>query len=91
MFVPLWLIGFTALAFLVLLRLAFRRRGAEMIETQRLASPRPISHNEQELLATPEIRAAINAGHKIAAIKLIREQSGLGLKEAKELVERGLQ
>jgi ribosomal protein L7/L12 len=90
MYVPLWLIGLVALAFLVLLRLAFRRPGVEMLETQRRASPRAFSHNEQELLATPEIRAAINAGHKIAAIKLIREQSGLGLKEAKELLERSL-
>jgi hypothetical protein len=31
---------------------------------------------------------AIQAGNKIEAIKLVREAAGLGLKEAKEAVER---
>jgi ribosomal protein L7/L12 len=34
-----------------------------------------------------EARAAAAAGNKIEAIKIVREQSGLGLKAAKELVE----
>ena len=40
---------------------------------------------EQEL--SPEIYQLIAAGRKIAAIKLIREETGLGLAEAKELAE----
>ena len=34
------------------------------------------------------VAAALVGGNKIEAIKLVREQTGLGLKEAKELVER---
>ena len=40
---------------------------------------------EQEL--SPEIYQLIAAGRKIAAIKLIREETGLGLAEAKHLAE----
>ena len=34
-----------------------------------------------------EARAAAAAGNKIEAIKIVREQSGLGLRAAKDLVE----
>lgn len=37
----------------------------------------------------PEVRAAWDAGRKIEAIKLLREATGLGLAEAKALLERG--
>jgi ribosomal protein L7/L12 len=40
------------------------------------------------VIADPAINAALVGGNKIAAIKLVRERTGLGLKEAKELVER---
>ena len=40
------------------------------------------------VLAVPEIRAALAGGNKIEAIKRVRERTGLGLKEAKDLVER---
>ena len=40
---------------------------------------------EQEL--SPEIYQLIAAGRKIAAIKLIREETGLGLADAKHLAE----
>lgn len=33
------------------------------------------------------VQAALNSGNKIEAIKLLREQTGLGLKEAKDAVE----
>lgn len=36
----------------------------------------------------PEIRAALEAGRKVEAVKMVRERFGLGLREAKELVER---
>lgn len=35
----------------------------------------------------PQVMQALLAGHKIEAIRLLREQTGLGLKEAKEAVE----
>ncbi|HTE41890.1 MAG TPA: ribosomal protein L7/L12 [Steroidobacteraceae bacterium] len=37
-------------------------------------------------LSGPAMRA-VQAGHKIEAIKLVREATGLGLKEAKQAVE----
>ena len=90
MFVPLWLLGLIALAFLVLLRLAFARRGGvDMIERQRRSAPPAIAPGEEAALrAHPEIAAALAAGSKIEAIKAVREASGLGLKESKDLVER---
>ena len=35
----------------------------------------------------PSVLHAIQAGNKIEAIKLVREQTGLGLKEAKDAVD----
>ena len=88
MFVPLWLILVAAAVFLLLAGLAFRGRGGgEMLERQRLATPAP-SADQLPVLADPEVRAALVQGNKIAAIKLVRERTGLGLKEAKDLVER---
>lgn len=40
---------------------------------------------EQEL--SPDIYQLLASGRKIAAIKLIREETGLGLAEAKELAD----
>lgn len=40
---------------------------------------------EQQL--SPEIYQLLAAGRKIAAIKLIREETGLGLADAKELAD----
>ncbi len=36
----------------------------------------------------PEVQSALNAGRKIDAIKILREQRGIGLKEAKEIVDK---
>ena len=44
--------------------------------------------DEAIVLAVPELRAARTGGNKLEAIKLVRERTGLGLKEARELVER---
>ncbi len=41
-----------------------------------------------DALLPPQAQQALAAGKKIEAIKLVREATGLGLKEAKELVER---
>lgn len=40
------------------------------------------------MLMSDPIKAALFAGNKIQAIKLYREQTGLGLKEAKDAVEK---
>ena len=99
MFVPVWLLALAGVAFVVLAWLAFRRRGGgEMIEGQQRDARRIASHapphraalppDHAALLAVPEIGAALARGQKIEAIKLVRERSGLGLKEAKDLVER---
>lgn len=85
---------------LLLLFLLMRRKSGDMIERQRREAavrarpriPAPATpEGEAALLAEPEVREALDAGHKIEAIKLVRERTGLGLKEAKELVERGRQ
>jgi ribosomal protein L7/L12 len=36
----------------------------------------------------PEVKAAIDRGNKIEAIKLLRDATGIGLKEAKDAVEQ---
>ena len=41
---------------------------------------------EQEL--PPDVIEAIRAGHKIEAIKILRERTGIGLANAKVLVDR---
>jgi len=94
MFVPLPLIALAVLALVVLALLARRRGGGDMIEQQRRMAPPPparrmTGESAEKILAQPDIAAAIAAGHKIEAIKLVRERTGLGLKEAKDLVERG--
>jgi hypothetical protein len=100
MFVPLWLLALAGVAFVLLAWLAFRPRGGggEMIQGQQrdarhLASHAPhhraaLHRDQAAILAAPEIRAALARGQKLEAIRLVRERSGLGLKEAKELVER---
>ncbi len=88
MFVPLWLIVVVLVALVLLAGLAFRGgRSGEMIERQRRASPAP-TFDQLAILASAEIRGALEQGNKIAAIKLVRERTGLGLREAKDLVER---
>jgi ribosomal protein L7/L12 len=91
MFVPLWIFGLalTLLAlFAALAAVTSRRRGGvEMVERQRRASP-AASFDQLAVLASPAVRAALDGGRKIEAIKLIRERTGLGLRDAKDLAER---
>jgi hypothetical protein len=61
----------------------------ELVTTIRSLDGR-LRNLEQELLPAPwepEAREMVKNGKKINAIKLVREQTGLGLKEAKDLVE----
>ncbi|MDG2002046.1 MAG: ribosomal protein L7/L12 [Novosphingobium sp.] len=69
-----------------------------------LSGPPPMSEEPPPPLSAPEpeasgggfdsgvralIEAELTAGHKIEAIKLLREATGMGLKDAKEAVEDG--
>jgi hypothetical protein len=42
---------------------------------------------DSELELSAQVRNAIHAGRKIDAIKLLRKERGLGLKEAKDIVD----
>ena len=53
-------------------------------------APDNLRSDEAALLAVPEIRSAMERRRKIEAIKLVRERAGIGLKDAKELVERAM-
>jgi hypothetical protein len=50
-----------------------------------------VDNNGRELELSPEqsaaVMAALGQGHKIEAIRLLRDATGLGLKEAKNLAE----
>jgi hypothetical protein len=87
MFVPLWILVPAVLFLLWLLSRALGNRG-DMIERQRRESAPVSPELLAQALADPDIRAAILGGHKIEAIKLVRERSGLDLKAAKDLVEQ---
>ena len=41
-----------------------------------------------EVKPSENVMQAVRSGRKIAAIKLLREETGLGLKEAKEVIDR---
>lgn len=43
--------------------------------------------NYNDLEISDQVIAAIDAGRKIEAIKILREETGLGLKEAKDAVD----
>ena len=104
MFVPMPVLAAIGIAFLVLLLLAFRRRSSDrdLIAPPRMGPPPParraLSQSAWPAGAAPigdlaaeldgEVRALIAAGRKIEAIKLVRASTGLGLAEAKGLVER---
>jgi ribosomal protein L7/L12 len=50
----------------------------------------PSTHSSSNIApgnAEEAVRALLDGGNKIEAIKLVREQTGLGLKEAKDLVD----
>jgi hypothetical protein len=86
MFVPLWILVPAILLLLWLLSRSFGNRG-DMIERQRRAATPVSPELLAQALADPEIRAAIEGGHKIEAIRLVRERTGLDLKGAKDLVD----
>ena len=103
MFIPLWLLALAGFAFVLLAAMALRRRSdQEMIQGQQrdagrltattpprtVRTPAALLPEETAILADAEIGAALAGGNKIEAIRLVREHTGLGLKESKDLVER---
>jgi hypothetical protein len=103
MYMPVPVLAAIGIAFLVLAWLAFRRRGErDLIAPPRPGSPMPPPRAEPPRAwpagAAPigdlaaeldgEVRALLAAGNKIEAIKLVRAATGMGLREAKEMVER---
>lgn len=99
MFVPLSVLAGIGIAFLALLLLAFRRRSGERdlmappsggtsARSPRAVQPASAAIGDLAGEVDGEIRALIAAGRKIEAIKLVRASTGLGLAEAKDLVER---
>ena len=88
MFVPLYILIPAALLLLVLLARAFTGgHGREMLDRQREAGFEPGS-DHLTVLAQADVQAAIAGGRKIEAVRLVRERTGLGLRESKQLVER---
>ena len=87
MFVPLWILVPAALLLLILLARALTGGSREMIAGQRAATFEPGS-DHLTVLAQADVQAAIAGRRKIEAIRLVRERTGLGLREAKLLVER---
>ena len=98
MHVPLPVLAVVAILFLIVAFLAVRRRGAAR---DLIAPPRSPLNVGQALTqaAGPaatglppeilvEVRTLVSQGHKLEAIKLVREVTHFGLTEAKDLVER---
>lgn len=80
---------------LVLSRRGFSLRAAkELVETiERGASPAGEEQHMAEAAQSardlaPEVQRLVKQGQRLEAVKLIRERTGMGLKEAKELVDR---
>jgi ribosomal protein L7/L12 len=47
--------------------------------------------NNSDPVSSPQIQAALRGGDKIAAIKIYREITGVGLAEAKQAIDRAEQ
>ena len=47
--------------------------------------------HDHEAQISHEVRRAVTAGRKIEAVKLLREQTGMGLFDAKEYVRRSVE
>jgi ribosomal protein L7/L12 len=63
------------------------KEAKEAVEAQ-LGGQQTAARPQCEPSATDDVQALVAAGNMIGAIKLYRQQTGVGLKEAKEAVER---
>lgn len=76
-----------ALVLLFLLRGGWRRQERDSLMDLSAAAPRSTAKAVPPLELEAQVRAMLANGEKIEAIKLVREATGLGLKEAKDYVE----
>jgi ribosomal protein L7/L12 len=93
MFVPLPLLILGGLVFLVLLVMAMRPRGRsdDLMAAPRARVPQVAVQTGRKLELSSETRVEVERllanGQVINAIKLVREATGSGLKEAKDAVD----
>jgi hypothetical protein len=84
MFIPLHILTAVSVLFLfVLILLAWRSRESRPRDLTGPPPARALAGDD-----AGDVRALLARGDKIEAIKLVREKTGIGLKEAKDLVER---
>ena len=93
MFVPLPLLILAGFVFVVLLVMAMRPRGRsdDLMAAPRARVPRVAVQTGRKLELSSETRVEVERllanGQVINAIKLVREATGSGLKEAKDMVD----
>lgn len=63
------------------------KEAKDFIDQHQQGGASPIAARATLLSLPPEVSALLQAGRKIDAIRLLREKTGLGLKEAKETIE----
>jgi ribosomal protein L7/L12 len=74
-----------AVALILLLLWTLARQGSLRARGDLLKAPRVVAVTGE---LEQEVQLLLAGGHKIDAIRRVRESSGLGLAQAKELVER---
>ena len=79
----LFVIGFVAVLLVILLVAWFRRSSTTFVSPGIEQSP--VAQPSAELASSAQ--SLLACGNKIAAIKLVRQQTGMGLKEAKDYVD----
>lgn len=80
---PVWLISLAIVLIIILILLLSMRKNVQSTRT----TDQPGRHTDSQE-HEKDIHYQLAMGNKIKAIKLYREQTGVGLKEAKEAVER---
>ncbi len=82
---PIWMAGIAVLVIAAIV-IVLRQRSEGITNVSSIPQARP---GRTQLSADPAtaVRQLLDAGNKIEAIKLVRQQTGMGLKEAKDYVE----
>ena len=83
---PIWIAALAALVIAGVI-IALRQRGEGITKVSGVPSQRSARPSISSDPATA-IRQLLDAGNKIEAIKIVRQQTNMGLKEAKDYVER---
>jgi len=64
------------------------RRVAALERAAGRAPTRPTAGDPSEIWASDNVRRLVMDGNKIGAIKLLMEETGMGIKQAKDVVDR---